>query len=255
MLEDYLAGIKPAEVLLLMLDEYEAGRDPSSINRLNRTELRARTKAIRFPEGRDSQGRAGDWKYLCMKRVQHGTNLDMGPDLLAATIFKDSEGEIDLTNKEAGIYQYLYKCRYNTDVRRDFIVRELRDKGYLQCASGFRRQFLAIRNRKEPENDIVRQALATEPQSNTTYVCNKALQNLWYDEENRSEHNTLYIEPLLQIHDAMAGQFPRAATRWAVDKLRTYFRNPITIHGINVSIPFAGGYGPNWLHTHEEEFS
>ena len=251
MLDDYLVGIKPAKVLLLMLDEYELGRDPGAINKLERAEILRRTKLIKFPEERDSLGREGDWKYLCMKRVQHGSNYDMEPDKLSATIFKDSDGTIDLTSKEAGLYEYFYRLRYNTEARKNFIQRELSEKGYLQTASGFRRQFFGIRNRRDPDSAIVREALACEPQANTTYVCNRALFNLWYDQDNRTQRNTFYVEPLLQIHDAMAGQYPVAARKWAAEKLHSYFNTTIRIHGIDIRIPFEGGYGPNWKKTHE----
>ena len=255
MLDDYLAGIKPAKVLLLMLDEYEAGRDPGTINRLDRSELRRLTKLLKFPDEHDSLGRPGDWKYLCMKRVQHGTNYDMEPDKLAATIFKDSEGTIDLTTKDAALYQYLYKLRYNPGARREYIKRTLADKGYLTSAAGIRRQFFGLRSRKDPEPEIIREALAFEPQANTTFAANLALRNLWFDEENRTPLNTLFIEPLLQIHDAMAGQFPRAAASWAMQKLHSYFDFSLTIHGIDVHIPFEGGYGANWKECKEVEFS
>ena len=253
MLDDYLVGIKPAKVLLLMLDEYEAGRDPVTINRMNRSDLQRLTKAIKFPKERDAHGRPGDWKYLCMKRVQHGTNYDMQAELLSATIFKDSDGLIDLTTKQAGIYQYLYKLRYNPRTRTDWITRELSEKGFLQSASGIRRKFFNLRF-KTPDPQVVRAALAFEPQANTTYSTNVALRNLWYDPKNRTSRGSFFIEPI-QVHDAVSGQFKQAYAQWAVGRIRSYFDSELTIHGIKIKIPFEGGYGSDWLHASENEFS
>lgn len=255
MLDDYLAGIKPAKVLLLMLAEHEAGRNPASINHLPREELAARTKAIKFPEGRDEQGRPGDWKYLCMKRVQHGTNYDMQPELLALTIFKDSEGVIDLSVAQAGLYQWLYKLRYNVEARKQDIIRKLAKTGCLTTAGGTTRRFFDLRIPSKPDPAVVRSALSFEPQFNTTYATNLALRNLWYDPENRKSNNSLHIEPLLLVHDAIGGQFRIKHATWATTKIKTYFQNDLTIHGIKIRIPFEGKAGKNWRHCKELEFA
>lgn len=248
MLEDYKAGIKPAKVLYLMLEEQEAKRDPSTINQLDRRTLKDRVDAIKFPDERDAEGRPGDWKYLCMKRVQHGTNYGMEAEKLSATIFKDSDGLIDLSKQQAAVYQFLYRLRYNPDVRATWIERQLRDKGYIQTASGFRRKFGSIRYGR-PDPATIREALALEPQCNTTYVCNMALRNLWYDDANRTKRGSLFVEPLLQVHDALGGQWGQKYRDWAIENLKRWFRVPLNIHGIEITIPFSGGYGPNWKDT------
>lgn len=248
MLDDLLAGIKPAKVLLLMLEEYEAGRNPASINNLDRQELARRTKAISFPDGRDSLGRQGDWKYLCMKRCQHGTNYDMQADTLSETIFKDSDGTIDLTKKEAGIYQYLYRLRYNPDARKQYIEGELRNKGIIRTATGFQRKFYGIRYGAKLDNGIIREALAFEPQVVTTYMTNMALRNLWYDTANRTSKGGLFIEPILQVHDALSGQWGQRYRQWAIERTKAYFNNRLVIHGIDIQIPAEGNYGPDWGH-------
>ena len=249
MLEDLLAGIKPAKVILLMLEEYEAGRNPASTNLLTRSELFLKTKALTFPDSRDSEGRQGDWKYLCMKRVFHGTNYGMQPDKLSLTIFKDSDGTIDLSTKDAGIYQWLYRLRYNPDARTEYVERTLRDKnGILNTAAGFRRKFYGIRYGK-PDPQVIRDALAFEPQVNTTYATNLALHKLWYDASNRTSKGALFIEPILQIHDALCGQWHKRYRPWAIERIKEYFKNPLIIHGLEINIPFEGNYGPDWRNT------
>lgn len=250
MLDDMLYGIKPALVLYYMLQEKSAGRDPGSVNRLNREtlkqELRRVKQEIDTLEGKtNEQGRPLDWRYLCCKRCQHGTNYDMRPDKLAEVIFGDSDGAIALTRSEAELYQYYYKLRYNPQARQNRIMRELRDKGYLVAACGIRRQFFNVRNRMPTDSDV-REASAFEPQANTTWATNKALERLWYATANRTSRGGLFIEPLLQVHDAIAGQYKSRDRVWAGEQLRSYFNNPITICGTPLVIPADGKYGTDW---------
>lgn len=251
MLDDLLAGIKPSLVLLAMLAEYEAGRDATAINRLDRAKLKEITKTIKkdFDDHKGvklADGRDYDWKYLCAKRIQHGSNYGMRPDKLSETIFGDSDGAIDLSAKDAGIYQYLYKLRYKTDARNDWIRTQLSQHGALQAACGIRRQFHGIRNRREIDDSTVREASAFEPQANTTWATNMALYNLFHDPENRTSSNSLFIEPLLHIHDAVAGQHKSKNRDWAGAKLKHWFNNPLTIHGIPIVIPADGKWGTDW---------
>lgn len=251
MLDDLLAGIKPSLVLLAMLAEHEAGRDPTAINQLDRSALKAVTKAIKrdfdehagvkLPDGRDY-----DWKYLCSKRVQHGSNYGARPEKISEVIFGDSDGVIDLSPRDAGIYQFLYKLRYKTDARNDWIKSQLAQHGALTTACGIRRVFHGIRNRRDIDDSIVREAAAFEPQANTTWATNMALFRLFNDPENRTSRNTLFIEPLLHVHDALAGQHKSKNREWAGKKLDSYFENPLIIHGIKVTIPADGNWGPNW---------
>lgn len=251
MFDDLSFGIKPSLVLLAMLAEHEAGRDPATVNQLDRATLKQITKAIKkdfddhagvkLPDGRDY-----DWKYLCAKRVQHGSNYDMQPPKLAETIFGDSDGVIDLSAKDAGLYQFFYKLRYKTDARNDYIRSQLSQHGRLTAACGISRQFHGIRNRRDIDDSTVREASAFEPQANTTWATNMALFKLWSDPSNRTSRHTFFCEPLLHVHDALGGQYRQKHRDWAHAKLKEWFKNPLIIHGIPVTIPADGNYGPNW---------
>jgi len=251
MLEDMLAGIKPAKVLMALLAEHSAGRDPKAINGMDRAMLKRHLDTIAIPDSsqRDDAGRPGDWKYDVCKKVQHGTNYDAKPGTIAALVFADSDGLVDLTDREASIYQSLYKLRYKPDERNNWIRRQLSIHGRLTAACGISRKFFAIRNPSNIDDDIVRQASAFEPQANTTYCTNAALANLWYDPQNRAKSGWLHCDPLLQVHDALAGQNHSAARSWAHGKLRGYFDTKLIIHGIDVLIPADGGWGRNWHDT------
>lgn len=251
MLDDYVHGIKPALVLYYMLQEQAAGRDPVIVNRLDRATLKLELKRVRdeikLLDGKlDPAGRPADWQYLCCKRVQHGSNYGMAPKKLSEIIFGDSDGAIVLTEREAQHYQYLYKLRYNTDVRNERIRKTLSDTGTLVAACGIRRQFFSIRNRRDIDDAVVREASAFEPQANTTWATNKALERLWYDTTNRKSTGALHMEPLLQIHDAVAGQYKIRDREWAHARLKSYFENPLQIHGHSITIPVEGNYGTSW---------
>lgn len=181
--------------------------------------------------------------------VTGNSNYGMAPDKLAETIFGDSDGTIVLSRADAAYYQYLYKLRYNTDARNESIRRTLADTGALVAACGIRRQFFGIRNRRLIDDSVVREAAAFGPQANTTYATNKALERLWYDPTNRTSRGTLHVEPLLQIHDALAGQNRGRDRAWCHTKLKEWFDNPMVIAGTKLTIPADGKWGTNWKDT------
>lgn len=247
MLEDLRAGVKPSKLLLRMLDELEAGRDPSVLARLSSTDARIEADKVIVPEGLLPDGRPADWKYTSMKRVQHGTNYDGQAETISATIFKDSDGAIDVPPREIEKYQYLYRLRYHTALRSQWMSGHLVSTGgVLETACGIRRRFYGIRNPRTIDADVVRAALASEPQAITTNRTNVALLNLWNDVDNRRRTGALFVEPLLQIHDALAGQFPTRLRSFARDKIKLWFNNPIKIHGVEVTIPVDIKVGSSW---------
>jgi len=252
MLEDLRAGVKPSKLLLRMLEVLDAGGDPTTIAKLNSQDAKAECDKVHIPEGILPDGRPGDWFYTSLKRVQHGTNYDGQAPTISATIFKDSDGLIDIPPSSIEKYQRLYRLRYNTSARSQWMGRHLSSTGgVLQTAAGIRRRFFAIRNATYIDDDIIRAALASEPQSNTTYLTNLAFKRLWFDTTNRRKTGALFIEPLLQIHDAIAGQFPARLRAFAKERISTYFSNPITIHGITLTIPVDIKVGRSWGETKE----
>jgi len=183
------------------------------------------------------------------RQLESGTNYYGKSETISNTIFKDTNGEIDLPPRESATYQALYKMRYSVDARADYIRRELASRGRLSTAIGFSRQFFGIRHGSGIEDDILRIGLSFEPQANTTGVTNRALEKIWYDPQNRRSSGALFVEPLIQIHDALAGQYPSRVRDWAREKFARWFDNPIIVHGVEVRIPAEGNYGPDWKHT------
>jgi len=229
MLDDYLAGIKPAKVLCYLL-RHGAG----SLAGKSREEIKQLTKPIS----------SKDWDYFLCKIGQHGTSYLMGPKLLAHQVFIQSEGRQSITVIQAEELQRLFSVRYRVRLWHNSTQMKLNKLPVINSASGFSRRFFGRKG------EILGQALAHEPQANTTYATNLAAWKLWNDKENRiastTGHCKLRIEPLHSVHDALLGQFRKEDTAWAVNKIKAYFDNEIIIAGIPITIPFEGAYGESW---------
>jgi len=234
MLEDYHAGIKPAKVIALM---YKHGQE---VNSYSRSDILEASKGI------TEKGDEG-WLYFACKRVQHGTNYGLGKDRMADQILKDSFKKmgtaISVAPSDCARLQKLYIDNRYSGVKKwqRWVKEQVERNGQMECASGHTRTFFGRRQ----DHETYMQALAHEPQANTTFATNMAISRLWNDSENRIGRK-LRIEPLHQVHDAVCGQFKQEDTEWACAKIRSYFNNPIRIAGLDIVIPFDGGYGANW---------
>jgi uracil-DNA glycosylase family 4 len=226
MLEDLLAGLKPAKVLLALL------LHGPQVNNLPRQQLKALIKTINDPD-----------KYLTCKKASHGSNYRMGAKHLSELIFFDTDGEIHISGAEAKKLQDLYFLRYK-GVRywHEWVEKELKTKGFLVSASGSRRLFFG----RKDASTTIGDACSTEPQHNTTYVCNLALSKLWNDPDNQTPSGHPRIWPCHQVHDALCLQWKFEDREYARAKIHTYFNNPVVIAGTKITIPFEGNYGPSW---------
>jgi len=227
MLEDYLFGLKPYRILALML------RHGASISNKPRPELAELSHEVK----------KHDWDAFACKQGQHGTCYLMGPRTLADRVFIESEGKVSIDENDARHLQGLFMHRYRVKVWHNAVTRKLQLKPELRGASGHKRWFFGRRE------EILGEALANEPQVNTTYATSLAMKRLWTDPENRTPEGKLIIEPLHQVHDALVGQWPQEKREWARAKVRGYFNNQLVIAGIPIVIPFEGGYGPDWKNT------
>lgn len=232
MLDDYLAGLKPAKIICLMFRGV-------SVDFRDRVALREACKAVK-------SGVEEDWDYFACKRVQHGSAYLMGHVKVSRQIFKDSEGKTYVEPSECARLQSAFFSRYpGVKLWHSYTGRRLQQSTTMVSASGHRRVFFG---RKE---DMLSQALAHEPQANTTYATNLAAHRLWHDAENRNPSGKLIIEPLHQVHDALCGQFPQDRVEWAAARIRGYFDNPLLIAGQAITIPFEGGFGTDWKNLTE----
>ena len=247
--------IKPSIVILLLVEH------GSEVYRWSLDELKRRHDEMKHlvttvPRLKNN--------YTASKACQHGTNYGMQPPLMASLLLQRAVAAW-VDNFNAGIvddidfkitsphimerFQNLYIDYYGINLRNEYIKRQLTNHGYLDAASGARRKFTNIRNQRSVDDSIVRAAAAHEPQANTTFATNAALANMYYDRENRTARGNLRCEPLLMVHDALAGQAHQSQHPWAEQKMNDWFNIPLTIHGVDLVIPVEGGWGKNWKDT------
>lgn len=202
--------------------------------------------------------------YTGAKACQHGTNYGMQPRLMSALQLERSVTgwaenciaglveEPDFKSLHWTVMerlQKLYINYYGLELRNDYLRRQLCNHGYLDAASGQRRYFLDIRSRRQIDDATIRVAASHEPQANTTYCTNRAAESIYYDQTNRTPKGNLRCEPLIMVHDALAGQAHKSQRAWAESRMAEWFTAPLLIHGIEINIPVEGGWGPNWMNT------
>lgn len=171
------------------------------------------------------------------------SNYGMKPRTLRARILIESEGKVVIPEYEAGKFQNLYFLRYS-GVRawQNQVAKQLTTNGTITSASGHTRVFMGRRT----DETTLREALSDEPQENTTFACNLALWRMWNDPENRTESGALRILPLLQVHDAVVGQWKTTDQEWARTKVKSFFSNRISIADHSFIIPYEGRFGKSW---------
>jgi len=247
MLDDYRAGMKPAKIIALMYMQMQGQLSEVSvnINDLSREEIKRLTKTVDIP----------DSLYAVCKAVQHGSSYDMGPNTMANNIllqtFKKST-ELNVLwvppNDCKKVQNVFFKRYPGVLAWQRWVQQQLTRNRTLSCASGHVRTFFG----RPGDNTTYRAAYSHEPQANTTYATNLAMQKLWLDPENRTSSGDLIIQPLHSVHDALCGQFPIDRTEWAVKKIQSYFNNTLSIGNERLVIPYEGGYGTSWYHTEEK---
>ena len=233
MLEDYLAKLKPAQIVVLMLDR------GSNVNNISRDELRPLCKPIT---------EEADWRYFGMKRVQHGSSYQMGrnttSDQILTDSFKKDGTPIYIAPTECErIQQHCFFVRYpGIKSWHTWMEAEIREKGVLVASNGFQRRFYG----RKDDKMTIRQALAHLPQVYTTYATTLALLRLWTDPTNRRDDGSLRVEPLHTVHDSLLTQWRQVDTDYAKERMVAWFDNPIRIANETITIPASGTYGPNW---------
>ncbi len=234
MLDDLKFGLKPAQVVAYILKH-----GANSIRGKDRNELKEMCKEIK----------KDDWEYFVSKQGIWGTCYTMGPRKLAERVFIESEGKVNLSEKEARDFQSSIFVRYRVKIWHDWMQRFLSSQTYpakLVAPNGMVRRFFGRKT------EVLGEALAHLPQVVTTYATNTAAYKLWTDPENRIEPrlgrtgNALRVEPMHQVHDELLVQFKIEDTQWAINKIKQWFDTPMIIANQKITIPFDGAYGTNW---------
>lgn len=238
LIEDYRAGMKPAKILAL---HYRFGPD---IDLLDQDSLKWAHDKL-FPLIKDEY----PWLYLGCKRVQHGGCYMMGIPTMQWNVLHDSfkesgKPEYMLAPDARVLLNVLYR-RYQINLWHKKSESLMLSTGELRSASGHNRMFFGRRFGREA-HDTLKEWLAHEPQSNTTWATNLCVLNLWNDPANRRFDGSLIIEPLHQVHDALLVQWPIVLRDWAMKKMRLWSKNELLIANVPITIPFDGKRGSNW---------
>ena len=237
MLDDLKAGLKPANVVAYILIH-----GPNSVRGKSRDELKEMCKTI----AKES------WQYFVSKQGIWGTAYLMGPRKLAELVFIQSEGKVNLSEKETREFQAAVMTRYRFKIWHDWMNRHLSSQTYpakLIAPNGMIRRFFGRKT------EVLGEALAHMPQVITTWTTNTAVCKCWTDPENRISLDfgcDLRVQPLHQVHDAFIGQWRIADRDWAISKLNQWFDNPIVVANQKIKIPFSGGYGRSWGELNSE---
>jgi DNA polymerase I-like protein with 3'-5' exonuclease and polymerase domains len=231
MLDDLLAGLKPAKIVGLM-QKYGV-----IVNSKTRDELGVLSKEVTDEGG----------LYPACKATSHGSNYGMFERTMAENIAKQSykKSGVPLVVKPAmcKALQGFYFTRYWGVPRwHQATTRMLKEQGVLVCSNGFMRRFFG----RKDDNATLRDALASEAQTMTTYGTNLMLLRLWVDVENRNDNGSLIVEPLHQVHDAAIFQGVVTLREWVVKKVREWFNNSINVGGIDFVMPYELGVGSSW---------
>lgn len=234
MLNDLLAGLKPAMVLALarMFGEHLITAHQDVLAPL----LKEHKKFFKLDKGAKQT-------YATSKSVSHGTNYMMQAPTMHMTVFKKSLGELYVPVKECEHLRQLYLKRYfGLEKLYHYIPTIINSHGFIDCPSGMRRQFFG-RN----DNHRTRVGLALLPQNNTAHATNRALHNLFYHDYNRrADGVSLIVEPMNQVHDEADIAFRDDE----IDRVKTIFARATDftseIWGLEFRIPFDANYGSNW---------
>lgn len=230
MLDDLLFGIKPAQVVAYILRN---GADSYLKLSHDQPQLIHALKEIKKEM----------WEYFVSKVGIWGYFYTMGPRALANNVFIQSEGKVNLSEKDAKDFQSCIGVRYKANQLHRYFQQQIDKASYpyrLATPNGGIRRFFG---RKK---EILGEVLAHVPQVVTTYATILAGSRLWNDPENRTPFGSLIIKPLHQVHDELLMQASITDTDFAKRKIKEWFDNKIVVAGQTINIPYSGSYGTAW---------
>jgi len=161
------------------------------------------------------------------KVLGHGTNYRGSPNTMSQH-----------TKIEAAVireFQRLYFRAFpGIPEWHKWVASELATKGVLTNLMGRRRWFFGRRD----EDDIVREAIAFDPQGSVGNILNTGMLRTWRGN---------FCQLLLQIHDAILIQYPEGEENEVVQKALDCLRVPVALaHGRTLVIPADAAVGWNW---------
>jgi DNA polymerase family A len=227
MLDDLMAGFKPANAVVLLY------RHGAVVNEWSMVECLVAQSALD----------KSDWAYKACKIGIWGTCYGLGEIKLAEDIlersWKSGQGIVNVSAADCRKLQGLMHSRYPGINRRIERVKMLlaRD-GSLSAASGLTRDFFG----RKDDHQTIKDALPFTPAANTAHANNLALLKLWGDPERRDRK----VRPILTVHDSVLFQAPTENREWVAQRIPVWWDNPLTVDGTTFTIPYEALVGTSW---------
>lgn len=120
------------------------------------------------------------------------------------------------------------------------IFEEIQITGMLTSPTGHVRRFFGDINK---EHDMLRGAVAHQPQNLSVFVLNKGLWRC-YKELVVPSRGRFRLKA--QVHDSILSQYPIVERDYWIPKMMECCRNPIEVHGRTLRIPVDAKAGPSW---------
>lgn len=165
------------------------------------------------------------YRFMC-KKLGHGSNYLGQPDALAAQTKTEVELVEDFQPKYFKAYPGIKRWHSAYKIL-------LETQGFLTTLTGRRRFFMGRRT----ESDILREAMAFDPQGSLADIVNSGMLNVWHHRDV-----TLYMHD----HDAITVQYPEEMEDEVIPKLMAQLPQRIELqHGRELVIPYDCKVGWN----------
>lgn len=237
MLTDLEHGIKPAKLIRYMIEHGFESFDNLSIEETKRL----------------SKSAPDDKLYVGCKSRLYAKFYKGGLQKSLTEIYKKSKGKVSLEMKQLILIDKVIDKRYPGIKRWQNHQKKLlwAPLPMLKCGSGQTRIIFG-----KPNDDAThRELLASEPQANTTHWINLAIERFLYDPINRDENDHIIARPVITVHDSSINKFKVKDLDRARDIIPKCFKNKISIAGMDIECPAAGGIGKTWGSANKGEIT
>ena len=173
------------------------------------------------------------YRFMC-KKLGHGSNYGGQPDTLA------EQSKLPI-NVVADFQPKYFRAFPAHKQWQEWTREELRKVGYLISLMGRKRYFFGRRT----DPDVIREAIAYDPQSSLADIVNRALLKLW----------KMNLCPIVfQDHDALTFMYPEEQEDEIIPELMKHLIVPVPLaHGRELRIPYDCEVGWNKGKFHPEK--
>jgi DNA polymerase I-like protein with 3'-5' exonuclease and polymerase domains len=162
---------------------------------------------------------------LC-KKIGHGSNFEGLPPTLSA----QTGVPVALITAFQPLYFKAFPAHHEW---HHWVATQIRTVGHIIGITGRKRWFFGRRN----DPDVVRQAIAYDPQASESFIVNSAMLNIW-----RTDTATV----MMHEHDGLVYQYPEAMEDELVPKLLKQLEVTVDIgHGRTLTVPYEAKTGWN----------